>query len=59
MVNKRNIDFYMNLYDKQKHMPLDIKPLCFKRINLEKIKVFDFVCNNGGGGGLLKEDGLI
>jgi hypothetical protein len=26
-------------------------------INLEKIKVFDFVCNNGGG--LLKEDGLI
>jgi hypothetical protein len=21
--------------------------------------VFDFVCNNGGGGGLLKEDGSI
>ena len=62
-VNKRNIDCCMNLYDKQKHMPLDIyslKSLCFKRINLEKIKVFDFVCNNGGGGGgLLKEDGLI
>ena len=37
------------------------KPLCFKRINLEKIKVFDFVLNNGGGGGggLLKEDVLI
>jgi hypothetical protein len=36
-----------------------LKPLCFKRINLEKIKVFDFVCNNGWGGGGSKRGVLI
>ena len=46
-VNKRNIDFCMNLYDKQKYMPLDI---VYNLFASREIKVFDFVCNNGGGG---------